>query len=302
MTEVVESTRVTFPAGALEATSTVLAVLDLPAGAGVITAESPFHPVDHTWPDQPADTGTVIVRDDCVSVIDCVTGAQRLGSDTVSIGSDIGARRGDDDWHWFVVHVVDAPYSVARTWAGAQARLQVEPIRRARLSASHTACHLMAFALNDALAERWRKVPNSDSLGNPNFDAIAITSSRIGPESSIDVYRLGKSLRKKGFTNAATDTQPSLAESLDALATAVTTRLRDWIGTDAPVRVDAPDTGLAAPRKWECELPEGTAAVLCGGTHVDRLSQLGEVEVSVTLNEDNTEMTIVTSLLPQVCE
>lgn len=58
-------------------------------------------------------------------------------------------------------------------------------------------------ALNGALAARWRKVPDVDSLGNPKFDAIAITSSRIGPDLSTDSYRLGKSLLKKGFTSAA---------------------------------------------------------------------------------------------------
>jgi alanyl-tRNA synthetase len=156
----------------------------------------------------------------------------------------------------------------------------------------------MAFALNEALAERWRKVPSVDSLGNPNFDGVAITSSRIGIESSIDTYRLGKSLRKKGFTSAATDTHPSLADSADALATALTSRLNGWIDTDAPVRVDVPDAGLTAPRRWVCDLPDGTATVPCGGTHVQRLSALGQVQVAMSLNDDHTVLTIVTTPTP----
>jgi hypothetical protein len=115
----------------------------------------------------------------------------------------ISPRRGDDDWHWYVVHVVEAPYSEARTWVGSRASLRVDADLRARLGASHTACHLMAFALNSAPAERWRKVPDVDSLGNPKFDAIATTSSRIEPDLSTDIYRLGKSLLNKGFTSAA---------------------------------------------------------------------------------------------------
>lgn len=304
MAQSVASTRVTFPGGGTAACSSALAVLELAEGTGVITAETPFHPVDHAWPDQPADLGTVAVAGSTYGVVDCLTGAQRraptghMSDSGVLLGTDIDARRGDPAWNWYVVHVVDAPVHDSLGWIGQQVSLEVDADRRARLSASHTACHLMAFALNEALAERWRKVASVDSLGNPNFDAVAITSSRISTDSSIDIYRLGKSLRKGGFTSAATDTHPSLADSLDALATALTSRLNGWIDTNALVRVDVPDASLTAPRRWVCDLPEGTATVLCGGTHVHRLADLGQVQVVATLNDDQTEFTIVTSLHP----
>lgn len=290
-----ESTRVTFPGGATEGTSTVLQVVELPDGTGIITAETPFHPVDHTWPDQPADIGTATVAGRALTIRDCVTGAQEIGSHELLIGSDITTRRGNDHWHWYVVHVTDTPYVDCVALAGAEATLQVDAGRRARLSASHTACHLIAFALNEALSDRWRKVPSVDSLDHPNFDAIAITSSLIGTDASTDTYRLGKSLRKKGFTIAATDDVPSLADALPDLADSITSRLNHWIANDAPVRVDTPDSGLTAPREWVCELPEGTATVMCGGTHVRRLAELGQVQVSATVNEEGTELTIVTT-------
>lgn len=299
MTDPAESTRVTFPAGAVEGASTVVAVLDLPEGTGIITAETPFHPVDHTWPDQPADTGTLTVGDRQVAVRDCVTGARGPESPGVIVGSDITTHRGDADWRWYVVHVVDASYAECCDWVGGQATLTVDSDRRARLSACHTGCHLMAFALNEALADRWRKVPNQDSLGQPNFDAIAITSSSIGAESSTDTYRLGKSLRKKGFTSAETDERASLADCLDDLAATLTSRLNDWIAADAPVRIDTGGSdAVTAPREWSCDLPEGTARVMCGGTHVSRLSQLGRVRVTAAMSDDGTELTIVTTPSP----
>lgn len=302
MPELAESTHVTFPSGATSGTSTIVAVVELPQGTGIITAETPFHPVDHTWPDQPADVGTLTVGNQQVSVLDCITAARTDDSDSLSIGSDIPARRGDDDWRWYVVHVTDAPHADCDTWLGAQATLRVDAERRARLSASHTACHLMAFALNEVLADRWRKVPNVDSLGHPNFDAIAITSSSIGTNASTDCYRLGKSLRKKGFAMAATDELPSLADALPALMDSLTRRLDDWIATDAPVRVATQDRGLTSPRQWVCDLPEGTATVMCGGTHVSRLSELGRIQVSASLNEDDTELTIVTTPRPETTD
>ncbi len=61
------TTLVTFPTGATEGASAVrelvpLGVPELPAGGlGLIVDTTPFHPVDHTWPDQPGDSGTVLV-------------------------------------------------------------------------------------------------------------------------------------------------------------------------------------------------------------------------------------------------
>lgn len=295
MSEPCASTRVTYPRGATDGTSTVVQVFPLQGGTGIITAETPFHPVDHTWPDQPADVGTLTVNGAQVAITDAITGASQIGSDRLCLGRDITARRGDDDWCWYVVHVTDAPYGDCLEWVGAQATLCVDSRRRASLSASHTACHLMAFALNEALSDRWRKVPNGDSLGHPNFDANAITSSQIRTDGSTDTYRLGKSLRKKGFTVAATDEAPSLADALPNLADSVATRLNEWIGTDAQVRVDAHGPDLTSPREWVCDLPQGTATVMCGGTHVSRLSQLGTVRVTAELDDDGTELTITTT-------
>jgi len=291
------STQVTFPSGAVDGRSRVVAVRDLGAdGVGVITEVSPFHPLDHTWPDQPGDTGVLTIAGRDVTVVDCLTGAARSGSDEVLVGPAITARRGEEGWTWCVLHVVRAPLDEALGWVGEEADLRVDADRRAALSAAHTSCHLMALALNEALATRWRKSPAAyDSLGHPDFDSTAIVSSRIESRASTDVYRLGKSLRKKGFVAEATDDRASLADSLDDLAAAITDRLSTWIQADAPVRIDAPSSDVTAPRRWVCDLPEGTATLMCGGTHLRRLGQLAGVSVKATVTTDLTELTIVSS-------
>ncbi|MEV0385259.1 metal-dependent hydrolase [Nonomuraea sp. NPDC050643] len=261
------STLVTFPGGRTSGRSPIVGTVPVGGLHGLVVAETPFHPLDHTWPDQPADRGTI----GGLPVVDCVTGAQSKTGE-VLLGEAVPARRGDEDWEWLVVHVTPAPLPV-----GSEVDLEVDADFRAALSAGHTACHLAALALNAALAGRWRKDVRPDALGHPDFDQAAITSSRIGPHGSVDVYRLGKSLRKKGFSGD--DLDPA------QVARQVNDRLEAWVAADAPVRVDVPGPGLTARRTWRCSLPEGEASIPCGGTHVSGTAELGRVEVALSLED-----------------
>lgn len=47
------STVITFPSGSLVASARVVGVHPAEGGAVVVLDRTPFHPVDHTWPDQP---------------------------------------------------------------------------------------------------------------------------------------------------------------------------------------------------------------------------------------------------------
>jgi alanyl-tRNA synthetase len=267
-----KSTVVTFPHGHVSGRSTIVGAVPVGARHGLVVSETPFHPLDHTWPDQPADRGTLAG----LPVVDCVTGALADGGE-VLIGADIPVRRGAEGWEWLVVHVTERPLPV-----GTEVDLEVDAVYRAGLSAGHTACHLAALALNAALAGRWRKEAAADGLGHPDFDQTAITSSRITEYASVDEYRLGKSLRKKGFT----------ADGLDPaeIAGDVNERLKSWVTAGAPVRLDVPGPGLTARRTWRCALPEGEPSIPCGGTHVRSAAELGEVTVELTHAEQTLTM------------
>ncbi|MEU5881140.1 metal-dependent hydrolase [Spirillospora sp. NPDC047279] len=264
-------------------------------GFGVVTAETPFHPLDHTWPDQPADTGLLRVDDMEQRVVDCMTGAVETrpgavetrpgGAGSLLLGPDIPARRGDEGWEWLVVHVVER-----RVPDGEEAGLTVDEGRRRALSAGHTACHLMALALNAALASRWRKDGvRVDGLGHPDFDALAITSSRIVPGGSRDVYRIGKSLRKKGFT------AEGLTAGLPEITDEINGTLRRWVAADAAVRVVVPSPELTARRLWRCELPEAVVEIPCGGTHLRRLGELSSVTVRLEASPGGDELVAETT-------
>lgn len=270
------TTEVSFPSGAINGHSVVTAVLEMADGRiGVATAATPFHPVDHTWPDQPGDTGTLAD----LPVTDCVTAATQ-GSE-ILVGQDIPVRRGDDEWSWLVLHVLEDT-GQRRPKVGDRVALEVDRGRRRALSAGHTGCHLTAFALNRALAGFWRKDVRTDSLGAPDFDSLAMDSSRIDPSGSTDVYRIGKSLRKKGFT-------PGEYEGLEETVNA---QLAQWLSTGAPVEVITPGALLTDKRQWMCALPDGEASVACGGTHLNSLKQLRSLTVSVDAAE--TGMTVTT--------
>ncbi|GAA2054467.1 hypothetical protein GCM10009839_73280 [Catenulispora yoronensis] len=279
------TTHVTFPAGGTSGTATVLAVRPLADGTGVVVDTTPFHPLDHSWPDQPGDTGTLRADGAEHPVTDCVTGG--VGPDgAFAVGTDIPVRRGDETWQWLAVHVLDGAPALE---PGQQVELRVDEARRAALSAAHTGCHLMALALNEALADRWRKEARADGLGHPDFDSLAMDTSRIGLDASTDRYRLGKSLRKKGFD------PEGLREALPELTEKINARLADWLAQDAPVRIDTPGPELTARRQWVCELPEKTVEIACGGTHLTHLGELASLTAELTLSEDGAELVVVTT-------
>ena len=291
------TTLVTFPSGATEGSSAVfelvtLGTAELPTGGlGLIVDTTPFHPVDHTWPDQPGDSGTVLVDGVVYPVLDSVTGA--IGPDgQFAVGEDIPVKRGDEAWTWQVVHILESGPS-PEAFAAANAQLRVDGDRRRALSAAHTGCHLMALALNEALEDRWRKEPGrEDPFGRPDFDAIAMDSSRMDEHASTDRYRIGKSLRKKGFD------PDGLAEQLPEVTARINARLAEWIAADAPVRIEAfggeKTARLTARREWVCELPQGTASIFCGGTHLARLGEFDALQCSLSLSDDGAELVVVT--------
>ncbi|GAA2178493.1 hypothetical protein GCM10009847_08880 [Leucobacter tardus] len=236
---------------------------------GVILDQTAFHPVDTAWPDQPADRGTLHFDGTEAAVVDAVIGAVHDGA--LYVGSDVPVRTGTADWTFTVVHVIAEEGPAV----GTEVRVEVDTEYRRALSAGHTACHLASLALDAALTDAWTKTVPLDALGAPAFDALAIQTSRIHPDGSVDTYRVGKSLRKKGFDTSAFDDLAPIEQLANA-------QLADWVASAATVRIDRDDEAITARRRWVCELPDSGASIPCGGTHVSSLSELGSVTVSLS--------------------
>lgn len=270
------ATIVSFPAGSLVETAHVVGVHPVGDGAVVVLDRTPFHPVDHTWPDQPGDRGALRIDDVEVVVTEAVMAAVS-DEGVVAVGADIPVKRGAEGWTWLVGHRVDAAPSVLTPGAAAEATVDAE--RRAGLSRGHTACHLASLALDLALADLWRKDPGSDALGTPDFESRANQTSFIHPDRSVDEYRLGKSLRKAGF-----DTE-GLAASLAEREERINAQLAAWVASAAASRIDVEGETIVDRRRWVCDLPEGTATILCGGTHVASLAEFASIRVTLELAE-----------------
>ncbi|MBS1675396.1 MAG: hypothetical protein JSS74_15685 [Actinobacteria bacterium] len=274
-TALAHPTIVTFPDGSLTGEGTVLLV-DRDAGVIVVDA-TPFHPVDHTWPDQPGDAGTIIAGEDRAVVAEAVMAAVS-DEGVLAVGADIPVKRGGQGWTWLVGHRSDGeiPASVV---AGAQVSLEVDATRRASLSRGHTACHLASLALDAVLADLWRKEIGVDPLGNPDFEGRANQTSFIHPDGSVDEYRLGKSLRKAGFDSEG------LAGSLAEREARINELLAGWVASGGASRIDTEGLSIVDRRTWRCELPDGEVGFLCGGTHVRSLAEFSSITVSLDLTD-----------------
>jgi alanyl-tRNA synthetase len=281
-------TQIGYPDGQTRGTGTVLHRELLPDGrAAVLLDATPFHPLDPTWPDQGPDLGVLVTGAEAgavpVPVLDCRIAASD-GSE-LHLGERLPVRLGTEGWAFVVAHVVDADAPISE---GDTVSAEVDEEHRRALSLGHTSCHLASLALNRALAGFWSKEIASDALGSPDFDQTAIASSRIRPHGSVDEYRLGKSLRKRGFDSAR------LAAELDAVAAAVNGTLAGWVTGDAVVRIRRDDRSLSTRRFWECELPDGLASIACGGTHAAHLGELGTLTVTLGLDDDGATMRMIT--------
>lgn len=270
-----QSTLVSFPDGALTGEGEVLLV-DQTAAIVVVDA-TPFHPVDHTWPDQPGDAGFITAGDVQVSVTEAVMAAIS-DEGALAVGSDIPVKRGGEGWTWMVGHRTEGaiPAGIA---VGARVTLTVDADRRASLSRGHTACHLASLALDAALADLWRKEIGTDPLGNPDFEGKANQSSRVHADGSVDEYRLGKSLRKAGFDSEG------FAATLAVRETRINDTLAGWVAAAGASRIDVDGPSIIDRRTWRCTLPEGEVGFLCGGTHVRSLAEFSSIRVALDLSD-----------------
>ncbi|HMM83554.1 MAG TPA: metal-dependent hydrolase [Terrimesophilobacter sp.] len=272
MTLPINDTVVTYPTGATSGTATVLHVEKIGDVFAVLLDTTPVHPVDAGWPDQPADRASFEWNGGRADVTDCLVAA--TDGETLALGAEIPVRKGAEGWAFVAAHVVtEAPPD------GMVVTVDVDDKFRRALSIGHTGCHLASLALNRALADRWAKTVREDALGSPNFDAEANDVSRILENGSRDTYRLGKSLRKKGFR---TD---GFADGLAAVEDAINASLQSWVGAKLPVRIDRDGDRLTDRRYWVCEFPEGAARIPCGGTHANDLGELKGLTARLSLED-----------------
>lgn len=243
----------------------------------LVTDLTPFHPQSHLWPDQPGDVGHARWEGNEAAIGPCRMGAISPDGE-LFVDTDIPVKRGAEGWRFVVVHPLVGEYSLS---VGSRVELQVDSATRHALSLGHSGCHLAALALNRALTPYWRKeVSELDALGQPDFDRLAIQSSRVEPCGSREQYRIGKSLRKKGVNSEA------LLADLAVIEEKVNRQLADWIAAGGEIRRSRAGEAIIDSRYWHCMLEGQEVTIPCGGTHVASLAELGEVRVTLNPAEE----------------
>ncbi|MCR3962037.1 hypothetical protein NUK45_03340 [Aeromonas veronii] len=247
----------------------------------LVTDLTPFHPQSHLWPDQPGDVGHVRWEGGEATIGPCRMGAISPDGE-LFVDTAIPVKRGAEGWRFVVVHPLTGDHALA---VGSQVELQVDSAARHALSQGHSGCHLAALALNRVLIPYWRKeVSERDALGQPDFDRLAIQSSRVEPCGSREQYRIGKSLRKKGVNSEA------LLADLAVIEEKVNQQLADWIAAGGEIRRSRAGEAIIDSRYWHCMLEGQEVTIPCGGTHVASLAELGEVKVELTQVEEGFAM------------
>lgn len=270
-----QPTTVTYPAGTVSGTAVVVHLA--PQGDGttaVLLDSTPCHPIDAAWPDQGPDRAVIHTDGASLRVSDCVVAA--TDGTELFTGGQIPVKKGTEGWTFAVAHLVDDDGGLAE---GDEVQVDVDEAYRAEISAGHTACHVASLGLNQALADRWKKEVRTDGRGVPDFDGLAIDVSTILQNGSVDTYRMGKSLRRKGFITDGVE------EALPELEDAINEALGSWVESGAEVRIKRDGDTLTDLRFWICELPGHTVRIPCGGTHLRSLKELSSVNVALSLED-----------------
>ncbi len=276
------STAVTFPSGAVRGTSKVVDLARISEEKiAILLEQTPFHPVDKSWPDQPADKGRFILTSSgkSLEVLDCQIFAVHKETQEVRESCDV-PKADRKNWHFTVAHVIDSNEVEVDSLIDTEVSTEVDQLLRERLSLHHSACHLAAFAFNYATREFWSKtLSRVDSLGTPNLDQLAMNTSFIYPDRSEDSYRFGQSIKKAGLQ------VDRLFSALPAVQDRVNDLLAEWIKTGKKITVETVGPGLDDTRTWQCELPLGMARLPCGGTHVTALSAFGGIQYQIGIDD-----------------
>ena len=267
------STIVTFPFGRTIENAVVLSSFTKDSKNYIIVDRTPFHPISDSWPDQPADSGTLIIDDENYFITDAYSA--RL-DENGRLVRDIHSYRGSEGIQSFIVHCVE---NLPHDLVGRDITLEVDLQKRKRLSAAHSACHLTAFSLNKCTNQFWRKDVRRDSLGNYDLDQLTNVSSKILEYGSVDEYRFGKSIRKKGLNIG------EMTADIDELEKGMNEILESWVNSDLEIILSPSDCAIETSRHWKCRLEGGVALMACGGTHVSNTSDIGKIKVKVTRTE-----------------
>ncbi len=278
-----QPTIVTYPGGSICEMARVTGVYDGENGTGVVVTDvTPFHPLDAWWPDQPSDRGIITVMDRSWAIDRAVLVGTKQGSSEIRIGDTKGVKRSDNSWSWSVGHVILGAPAVNEL-INAECRLEVDPDYRRAIAAGHTGCHIAAFALNETLERYWTKPISKDSFGKDDFDKEAIVSSRIEEFASVDRYRIGKAVRRAGFSS------DRFWSEFGGLATEIEFICNRILNDISSIHVVPDHTSFHARRSWVAIHKKARLQIPCGGVHVRNPREIANMKIGISRQDEQSE-------------
>lgn len=269
------ATEILFCHNTWQHTSTVQLIKETDQGKWFVTKETPFHPVSHIWPDHPEDKGTVQIGSDEYPILACQTGSIELATGELYIDKNIPVKRGEEGWIFVVSHLIPKKADIA---VENTVELKVDKEYQDALSRGHSAGHIAYLALNKVLhTSYWRKdADRKDELGHYNFNSYAQETSFVTEDHCEDVYRLGKTLRKRGLNST------EMMENLNAITDQVNQQITAWLALDHEISIECEGKALTDSRYWIADFGiDGVVKLPCGGTHVTSFKEYQEIRVEL---------------------
>ncbi|CDG22878.1 conserved protein of unknown function [Xenorhabdus poinarii G6] len=275
-----------FMTGQLSLNTTVIDILKYHDGYIVITENSPFYPKNYKWGDQKSDVGIIAVNHHRLNVVKTYTAAIIDGQ--IYIDQNIPNKLDSAD------KLIPAHYLVSlngveeKTIIGNNVKLSVDADARHKISAAHSMAHFMSLALNKAANKYWNKDYDTDSLGNFNFDKASIFKSSISELQSVDIYRLGKSIKKKGFDKTV------FLQNLNGVSEEINLTLNHWLSIGCEIQVEYTSKNISDLRLWKSTIENHPIIIPCGGTHISNTEEIKDAKVEITPGESDEYIVITT--------
>ncbi|WP_225815522.1 hypothetical protein [Photorhabdus antumapuensis] len=266
-----------FMLGTLTLESNIIGVMKYEDGTILITQDSPFYPKNYKWPDQLYDNGIVLVGDKELTVTKVYTAGLINGH--LYIDQEI-TKQATSPAKIIPAHYLPDLQGISeRDLIGKTVTLSVNDETRYRVSAAHSMAHFMSLALNKATNHLWSKVYDTDDLGNYNLDKAAIYQSSVTELKSVDIYRFGKSIKKKGFDKNI------LIENLDKINKEVNNTLNNWLTQGAEITVEYKSKEISDTRLWKSTIGSMVITIPCGGTHIKNINEVKSVNIEMKIGE-----------------
>ncbi|CAM3227522.1 hypothetical protein [Xenorhabdus nematophila] len=282
----ISESKASFMTGQLSLDAVVIDIFKYNDGYIVITDNSPFYPENYKWGDQKSDVGVIEFNNHILNIVKTYTAAVIDGQ--IYIDQNIPDKLNAED-KLIPAHYLESLNGLEDKFIlGENIKLSVDAETRHKISAAHSMAHFMSLALNKAANKYWNKGYETDSLGNFNLDKAAIFKSSISELKSIDIYRFGKSIKKKGFDKS------SFMENIDSTSEEINLILKNWLSIGSEIQVEYTSKNIEDLRLWKSTVENKPVVIPCGGTHIKNIEEIKDVKVEISQGESDEYIVIIT--------